>query len=232
MVSSPTTKGIYIWKYKLHTSYLALATDYILLAADTQVLYDILCNYLHEFFTFTSSSENTLSFLNIRIIQSTHGISIDQTNHIKNNILKPYWKNSYTTGNIKYFNYPFPKDPKFESTLYNASPLTGKDLQYTDTKYGGSIAHWVGELINITTNTRLDISYATMRISGFMSCPKLPVFLALHQLMAYLYHHPHLPIIYPMENLKVIVWPAIVLKVLQKLFKFILIHWWHTVMLI
>ena len=41
-----------------------------------------------------------------------------------------------------------------------------------------------------------------MHLSGYMSCPNTIIFVALHQTMQYLYHHPHLPIIYPSKNLK------------------------------
>jgi len=42
-----------------------------------------------------------------------------------------------------------------------------------------------------------DISYACMRFSGYMACPNKPIFEALHHTMCYLYHHQHLPIMYP-----------------------------------
>jgi hypothetical protein len=42
-----------------------------------------------------------------------------------------------------------------------------------------------------------DISYACMRFSGYMACPNKPIFEALHHSMCYLYHHQHLPIMYP-----------------------------------
>ena len=58
------------------------------------------------------------------------------------------------------------------------------------------MAHWIGELMHIATQTRIDISYATMILSGYMCCPKIPAYQELHQTMAYLYHHPHAPIFY------------------------------------
>jgi hypothetical protein len=42
-----------------------------------------------------------------------------------------------------------------------------------------------------------DISYACMRFSGYMACPNKPIFEALHHTMCCLYHHQHLPIMYP-----------------------------------
>ena len=40
-----------------------------------------------------------------------------------------------------------------------------------------------------------------MRLSGYMAAPNKPIFDALHQCMAYLYHHPHKPIMYPRKSL-------------------------------
>ena len=54
--------------------------------------------------------------------------------------------------------------------------------------------------MHISTHTRMDISYSVMRLSGYMSCPKLPAFEILHQTMCYIYHHSHAPIMYPRTN--------------------------------
>jgi hypothetical protein len=45
--------------------------------------------------------------------------------------------------------------------------------------------------------SRPDISYACMRFLGYMACPNKPIFDALHHAMCYLYHHQHIPIMYP-----------------------------------
>jgi hypothetical protein len=41
-----------------------------------------------------------------------------------------------------------------------------------------------------------------MHLSGYMTVPKAPIFDALHQALCYLYHHPHLPIMYPSKPTK------------------------------
>ncbi len=41
-----------------------------------------------------------------------------------------------------------------------------------------------------------------MHYSGYMACPNLTIFEALHLTMCYLYHHPHLPITYPSKPMK------------------------------
>jgi len=51
--------------------------------------------------------------------------------------------------------------------------------------------------MHIATISHPDLSYACKRFSGYMACPNEPIFLALHYCLCYLYHHPHLPIMYP-----------------------------------
>jgi hypothetical protein len=62
--------------------------------------------------------------------------------------------------------------------------------------------------MHITTISRPDLAYATMRLSGYMSRPNLPIFEALHHTMCYLYHHPHLPIMYPENQLNLMTTPS------------------------
>jgi hypothetical protein len=56
--------------------------------------------------------------------------------------------------------------------------------------------------MHIAGITRIDLIYPVMRFSGYIACPNLPIFDALHHTMCYLYHHKHVPIIYPRKPLK------------------------------
>jgi hypothetical protein len=40
-----------------------------------------------------------------------------------------------------------------------------------------------------------------MRYSGYMACPNIVIFEALHLTLCYLYHHPHLPIMYSSQQM-------------------------------
>jgi hypothetical protein len=60
----------------------------------------------------------------------------------------------------------------------------------------------VESLVHITTVSRPDLAYSIMQYSGYMACPNEPIFDALHLTMCYLYHHPHLPIMYPSKRCK------------------------------
>ena len=61
-------------------------------------------------FPYTKRDSTEISFLNFRIIQSDHGISTHQTNHIIPKIIKPH----YTTQDKGPSQFsPFPLDNKF-----------------------------------------------------------------------------------------------------------------------
>jgi len=199
MISSSNSRGIYTWKHQHYTSYLAISTDDILLLTPHHSCYDELKQQLGYMFDYTTSSGEILHFLNLRIIQTTDAISFDQTQHIENNILPRYFNE---TTDVPYVSHPFPTDSTYEVELYKAFPLIGNDLQSIIREHNGSLAHWVGELIHVTTHSRPDLAYTTMRLSGYMACPKAPIFRALQQTMRYLYHHPHMPIIYPRHAIK------------------------------
>lgn len=69
--------------------------------------------------------------------------------------------------------------------------------------HNGSLAKWVGELMHIRVGSRTDIAYATMRLSTYMSNPRKASYKGLRTFMRYLYHHPHLQIMYPIKPMKV-----------------------------
>ena len=70
-------------------------------------------------------------------------------------------------------------------------------MKKIEKSHGGSLNHCVDGLINITFQTRYDLQYLTMHLSGYMNEPIEPDFLALKHGMEYIMHHPHEPIVYP-----------------------------------
>ena len=85
-------------------------------------------------------------------------------------------------------------DTPFENTLFLDDPLIGEELKQIDKSQGGYLNNWVGGLMHITVQTRYDLQYLTMRLSGYMNSPTEPAFLDLKYSMEYLVHHPHEPI--------------------------------------
>ena len=171
MTLAMSMKGMYIWKHDDTLSYIYLTTDDIILDTTQEQQYHHLCKALHSYFDYTTQQGMQLKFLNLRIIQSQAGISIDQTAHIEQNILRPYWKQHYGNKIIKFYSEPFPTNPKFEYTLYQEFPLTGKTLKDIVTKHDGFLAHWVGEIMHISTQHVW--IYHTVRCDLSVICPAL-----------------------------------------------------------
>jgi hypothetical protein len=187
--------GIFILTTPQETCYIALETDDLLFVSKTREPFLRLKVALEQLFDLTVCEGSTLKFLNLRIVQSPSGISFDQTRHIQNIILSEYFKD-IPSSSIKRQLYPFPLEPSFEKQLYEAPPLTGLDLVAATKRFRFPFSHVVGSLMHIATVSRPDLAYSVMRYSGYMSCPNLPIFEALHLTMCYLYYHPHLPIMY------------------------------------
>ena len=86
--------------------------------------------------------------------------------------------------------------------LFNALPLTPKEHTTYVLKHNGSLEKWVGFLLHVRQGSHVDLAYAVMRLSTFMSNPCGLAYDALHMCMRYLYHHPHFPIMYPNKQFK------------------------------
>jgi hypothetical protein len=201
MTRSPYDHGIFTWLSSNKPTYLAIETDDILVACDgTNPFLQIKSN-LEKLFDVTCSMGTTLRFLNLRLVRSPQGISMDQTQHIQSKVLHEYF-NTTSSSAIPKKLYPFPIEASFEKRLFEAAPLTPLALHQHEKTLGASFNSTVGALMHITSISRPDLAYATMRLSGYMSCPNLPIFEALHHTMCYLYHHPHLPIMYPAKPTK------------------------------
>jgi hypothetical protein len=185
----------------LEQRFLALETDDIIIASTTCSPFLHLKTELEKLFDLKSCEGSILLFLNLPLAQSPLGISMDQTQHIRSKILHNYFDSIPTTSIPKTL-YPFPLEASFEQLLYEAPPLVAHDLQIKEKTSRFSFSHLVGELMHITTISRPDLAYACMRFSGYMATPNAPIFDALHHTMCYLYHHPHLPIMYPAKPTK------------------------------
>ena len=58
------------------------------------------------------------------------------------------------------------------------TPFIEEELKQTDKSHGGSFNHWVGGLMHITVQTRYDLQYLTMKLSGYMNAPTEPDFIS------------------------------------------------------
>ena len=55
-------------------------------------------------------------------------------------------------------------------------------------------------LQHISVFSRIDMTCTTMRLFGYNVSPSLPYFEALNQIIGYLYHHSHVPTMYPRKQ--------------------------------
>ena len=55
--------------------------------------------------------------------------------------------------------------------------------------------------MHITAQTRYDLQYITMKLSGYMNAPTKPAFLNIKHGMEYIMHHPHEPIMYSQKKI-------------------------------
>ena len=180
-----------------HVAYLAFATDEILFALITHLLFDLLCATFEMSFSFTTTTGNLLQFLNYRIIQSEHGTSVDQYNHIRQSILRGFFPDDTP---IPFQSSPFPLSPAIEMVLFQGALLIEKENEAIAIKYNGSYIHWTGVLLHIGEKSRQDMPYVAMRLSGYNNYPSLETYKILHQSMCYLYHHPHVPIMFSRKH--------------------------------
>ena len=201
MIRCSCDHGIFLWHLPNETCYIALETDDLLFLSKTRQPFLRLKAELEKLFDLTVCEGSVLKFLNLRIVTSPSGVSFDQTSHIQRTILSEYFKD-IPSASIPGQLYPFPLDTSFEKRLYESPPLTGIDLTNATKKFRFAFSHIVGSLMHISTISRPDLAYCVMRYSGYMACPNQPIFDALHLTMCYLYHHPHLPIMYPSKVYK------------------------------
>ena len=149
--------------------------------------------YSINIFSFTMGKGTDLSFLNFRIIQSKHSISIDQSNHIKQKILNEYF---LVTINAPFQSSSFPLYPNFKMNIFASTPLDQDQYLKMAKIHHGSYNNWTGAIIHVAGMSRLNLSYSVMRLSGYNASPRMNTFHVLRHFICFLYHHPQFPIMY------------------------------------
>ncbi len=91
MVCSIADHGNFSWNWNHETSFTALETDDLLITSTTCCPFLYLKGELEKLFDLKSSEGSILHFLNLWLVQSPLGISMDQTNHIQSKILHNYF---------------------------------------------------------------------------------------------------------------------------------------------
>jgi hypothetical protein len=196
----PTDHAVFLWQTPTSELFLALATDDFLVLTDDRKLFLSFKSGLEKLFKLTLQEGSVLRFLNLRVIQSPNGISIDQTDHVVDSIIEPYL-NLRDVSKLVRITIPSPTDTSFEQQLYESPILTGSALRSINLKHDGSLYNWNGALLHVAVTTRLDLGYAIMQLSGYLAGPTAAIFEFLDYGMRYLYFYRHLPIMYPAKPL-------------------------------
>ena len=113
------------------------STDDFLCACSHESIFRQLKSYLSDFFGLTCKTGNQLSYLNIRIYQSSAGISFDQTDHIQEII--HYFFSPDTTECLKDVHRSFYTDNQFDIYLAERLPAITEQLVHIEHRYKESI---------------------------------------------------------------------------------------------
>ena len=127
------SKGVFVWKNtnneKTKHRYLILPTNDMILIMKSTKASTLLEQEFDRYFIYTKRDDGTeISFFNFRIIQSEHGIILDQTHYIPQKVGKPYFT---TPEKVPFQSCPFHLANTFEITLFSFLPLTHEEhLKY------------------------------------------------------------------------------------------------------
>jgi hypothetical protein len=126
------------------------STDEFLCAYNIKQVLDRLCTELQRLFDITTKGGTVLKYLNLSIIQTEHGVSFDQTEHIERKIINKYFPPSKISENkLKPVHTPFRTDPEYENELMEQLPATGSELKALEEKYGGTYSGILREVVHI-----------------------------------------------------------------------------------
>ena len=115
-------------------------------------------------------------------------------------IIQEYWVTK-TKYEIKLQQSPFQVDTSFENTIFMATTLIVEELKQIEKSHEGSLNNWVGVIMHNTVQTRSDLQYIIMSLSGYMNAPTEYDFIDIKHGMEYLMQHPHESIMYSIKKI-------------------------------
>jgi hypothetical protein len=176
------------------------STDDFLCAFNQKSVYENLCTELRKMFSITTKEGTVLGYLNLRIIQTIHGVSCDQTDHILRKIVHKYFPPDKIS-TLKPVHTPFRTDSEYEKELLEQLPATPTELKELEKRYMGTFPGILGEIMHIECITRFDLSYTIRRLGAYTHAPNAAAFAGLYRALRYIATHPHRPIMYPSKDL-------------------------------
>ena len=202
MIVCPAEPALFVKHYPGGDIFLlCTSTDDFLCAFSKEYIFADFMKFMDSVLPVTAQTGKVLKYLNVRIIQTDMGISIDQTQHIKTNVIEKFFPPN-RTDRLKSANTPYRSDSEYERALSETLPARGQELTNLELLFGGSFHSLVGVLLHIQQVTRFEIGYAITRLSQFSSCPNEPAFHGLTRIARFLATHLHSPIMYPRKKIK------------------------------
>jgi hypothetical protein len=173
------------------------STDDFLCGHNSNSLLNSFISYLKKYVNVTVQRGAILNYLNLRIVQSIHGISIDQTQHIRDTILDVWFPADTEEGMVKSAYTPFRTDSDYEKALAETLPATDEELVRLEYEYGGTFPHLIGKVSHVGVWSRPDLAYAMSRLQKYATIPHRPAFEGIKRVGRYMYCNPHRPIMFP-----------------------------------
>ena len=186
-------KGIFVFMYKNTLVLLAISTDDILLFTKYEDIYHTIRKQLQAAFGTTTQTGHVINYLNYRIIQSSHAISIDQTDFILS-ILDLYLPRSTKHPRI---DTPLRTDKQFDVEIVNSVPATPSELKQLSVEFKGDFRTIFGQVCHIMKSSRPDLANAVNRLGVFQAAPNRLAFKSIYRVLLYLRTHPNVPLVYP-----------------------------------
>ena len=134
-------------------------------------------------------------YLNLRIIQTQHGISFDQTKHTQKTIASKFFPPE-TTEHLKSPHTPFRTDSQFETNISENLLATEQQLLELLKQYGGTYAEIIGQLMHLFVWTRPDLWFFCTWHDQYIQAPNATAFAALHRGLRYVATNFHYHIVY------------------------------------
>ena len=197
---SPTSvdKAVFVWIYKEdYIVILVSKTDDFLILTNSPECFNIINKGIKRAFGVSLQQGDAIYYLNTRIIQSSHGISFDQCDHIIDTVSKYFDINT----KIVKTDTPLRADLDFDKEVYLSVPATASELKSLVEEFKGSYSKIYGEVMHIMVVSRPDLSFALHRLGVFQPGPNRLGFQRLHRVLKYLRCHPNVPLFYPRQKL-------------------------------
>ena len=188
--------GIFVFIYKNSIVLLAISTDDILIFTKHEEFYQQVKTKLNSAFGVTAQNGSVIYYLNYRIIQSQHAISIDQTQFILDIVHQYIPRNS----KCPKIDTPLRTDRQFDSEILHCTPASPTELKHLRIQYKADYRTIFGQICHIMKASRPDLANAVNRLGVFQAAPNKLAFQSIYRVLQYLFTHPNVPLVYPRQS--------------------------------